>query len=96
MASTTTRTSDAYKGRYMQLVCEQIKDEANNKSVIKWTLSSIGGEVNYYATGPTSVYINGTLVYYKDRTSADSKVFPAAKGSVTNTIEVAHNEDGTK
>jgi hypothetical protein len=96
MASTITIKSDDYKGRYMQLVCEQTKDEANNKSVIKWTLSSIGGEVNYYSTGPTSVYINATCVYYKDRVNYTSEVFPAAKGSVSGTIEVDHNEDGTK
>ena len=96
MASTITIKSDAYKGRYMQLVCEQTKDEANNKSVIKWTLSSIGGEVNYYSTGPTSVYINATCVYYKDRVNYTSESFPAAKGSVSGTIEVTHNDDGTK
>lgn len=96
MANTTTRTSDAYKGRYMQLVCKQTMDVPNNKSIIEWTLSSIGGEVNYYSTGPTSVYINGTCVYYKDRVNYTAEVFPAAKGSVSGTIEVAHNDDGTK
>ena len=96
MASTTTRTSDAYKGRYMQLVCTQEMDVANNKSKIHWTLSSIGGEVNYYSTGPTSVYINGKCVYYKDRVNYTAEVFPAAKGSVSGTVEIEHNEDGTK
>ena len=96
MANTYTLTSSAYKGRYMQVVYTQEMDVANNKSTIHWTLSSIGGEVNYYGTGPTSVYINAKCVYYKDRTSADSKVFPAAKGSVSGTIEIDHNEDGTK
>ena len=80
----------------MELVCTQEMDVANNKSIIHWTLSSIGGEDNYYSTGPTSVYINGTCVYYKDRVNWDAKVFPAAKGSVSNTIEIAHNDDGTK
>ena len=96
MASTITIKSDAYKTRYMQLTCTQKKDESNNKSIITWTLSSVGGEVNYYSTGPTSVYINATLVYYKDRVAYDTEAFPAAKGSVSGTIEVAHNEDGTK
>ena len=96
MASTITIKSDAYKTRYMQLTCTQKKDESNNKSTITWTLSSVGGEVNYYSTGPTSVYINATLVYYKDRVAYDTEAFPAAKGSVSGTIEVAHNEDGTK
>lgn len=94
MASTITLKSDAYKGRYMQLTCTQRKDA--EKSYIDWTLSSIGGEVNYYSTGPTSVYINATCVYYKDRVNYTSESFPAAKGSVSGTIEVTHNEDGTK
>ena len=80
----------------MQLTCTQKKDEANNRSIITWTLSSVGGEVNYYSTGPTSVYINATLVYYKDRVAWDSEVFPAAKGSVSGTITVQHNANGTK
>ena len=80
----------------MQVVCTQEMDVANNKSTIHWTLSSIGGEVNYYSTGPTSVYINAKCVYYKDRVSAEAKTFPAAKGSVSGTIEIDHKEDGTK
>lgn len=96
MASTITLKSDAYKTRYMQLVCTQKKDEATNKSTITWTLSSIGGEVNYYSTGPTTVTINGTQVYYKGRTTWDSEEFPAAKGSVSNTITIDHTEDGSK
>ena len=96
MASTITIKSDAYKGRYMQLVCEQTKDEANNKSVIKWTLSSIGGEVNYYSTGPTSVFINATCVYYKDRVNYTAEAFPAKTGSVSGETIIDHNEDGTK
>ena len=62
MASTITIKSDAYKTRYMEVYCEQTKNEATNKSVIKWTLSSKDGEVNYYSTGPTSVFINGTFL----------------------------------
>ncbi len=96
MASTTIRKSDSYNGRYMELVCEQSMDIANNRSTIKWTLSSKGGEVNYYSTGPTSVYINAKLVYYKERVSYDAKVFPAEKGSVSGEIIVEHNDDGTK
>lgn len=80
----------------MQLTCTQKIDTANNKSIITWVLSSVGGDNNYYSTGPTAIYINGTNVYYKDRVNWDAKVFPAAKGSVSNTIEVAHNENGSK
>ena len=96
MASTYTLKSDAYKTRYMQLTCTQKKDEATNKSTITWTLSSVDGEVNYYSTGPTTVTINGKQVYYKGRTAWDSEVFPAAKGSISDTIEVEHDDDGSK
>ena len=96
MASTFTLKSEAYDGRYMQLTCTQEIDTANNKSIITWVLSSVGGTNNFYSTGPTAIYINGTNVYYKDRVNWDAKVFPAAKGSVSDTIEVAHTDDGSK
>ena len=94
MANTITIKSDSFEGRYMQLTCTQRKD--TQKSYIDWTLSSVGGEVNYYSTGPTAVYINHTNVYYKDRVSWDSKVFPAAKGSVSGTLAVEHDANGKK
>lgn len=80
----------------MQLTCTQTKDTANNKSIITWVLSSIGGNNEYYSTGPTAIYINGANVYYKDRVNWEAKVFPAAKGSVSGTTEVAHTDDGSK
>lgn len=96
MASSFTLKSSAYDGRYMELVCKQTKDIAANKSIISWTLSSIGGDDNYYSTGPTSVTINGKQVYYKERVKWDAKKFPAAKGSTSGSIEVSHNGDGSK
>lgn len=94
MASTYTLTSGGYDGRYMQLTCTQRKDA--EKSYIDWTLSSVGGEDNYYATGPTTVIINGTQVYYNGRVKWEAKVFPAAKGSTSGTIAVDHDADGSK
>lgn len=94
MANTLTIKSDSFEGRYMLLTCTQRKDA--QKSYIDWTLSSVGGEVNYYSTGPTAVYINHTNVYYKDRVSWESKVFPAAKGSVSGTLIVEHDANGSK
>ena len=96
MASNYTLKSGSYEGRYLQLYCTQTKDIATNKSKISWTLSSLGGSVNYYSTGPTSVTINGTKVYEVARKSWDSKVFPAAKGSVSGTIDVSHDAKGDK
>lgn len=96
MASSYTLKSDSYDGRYMQLTCTQEKNIASNKSKIAWTLSSVGGNSNYYSTGPTSVTINGSQVYYLARKNWDAKTFPAAKGSVSGTIEVDHDTYGNK
>ena len=94
MAKTFTLTSGSYQGRYMQVYCTQTIDIANNTSKIDWTLSSIGGSSNYYSTGATTLTINGTDVYYKARVNWDEKVFPAAKGSVSGTMYVTHDEKG--
>jgi hypothetical protein len=96
MANTFILTSSSYGGRYLQLSCSQARNIATNKSTISWTLSSVGGSVNYYSTGPTTVIINGTQVYYKERVSYSKEVFPAAKGSVSGTIVVDHETLGEK
>ena len=82
MASTFSLTSPSYDGRYMTLSCSQSKDVETNKSTITWTLTSTGGKDKYYSTGPTTVKINGTEVYYCDRKDWTTKTFPAAKGSL--------------
>lgn len=97
MASSITLKSSSYDGRYMKLVCEQTStSSANNTSTIKWTLTTEGGNENYYSTGPTTVKINGTTVYSKSRVAWDSKTFPASKGSTSGTLTVTHTTDGTK
>lgn len=96
MALNFTLDSGSYSGRYLRLSCTQTKDVATNRSKINWTLSSIGGSSNYYSTGPTTVMINGTKVYYKSRVEWDSYVFPAAKGSVSGSIVVDHDTNGRK
>lgn len=94
MASTFSLTSSSYDGRYMTLSCSQSKDVETNKSTITWTLTSTGGNDKYYSTGPTTVKINGTEVYYCDRKAWTTKTFPAAKGSTSGTIIVNHNQYG--
>lgn len=97
MAKTITLKSSSYDGRYMQLVCEQTSNgSAKNSSTIKWTLSTVGGSVNYYSTGPTTVVINGTTVYSNSRVAWSSGSFPASKGSKSGEITVSHANDGTK
>lgn len=94
MANTFTLQSKTYDGRYMKLTCTQTKNISANTSTITWKLETIGGSVNYYTTGATTLTINGTQAYYKARTSAHS--FPCAKGSASGTVTVPHNNDGTK
>lgn len=83
-------------GRYLNLYCTQSQNVNDNTSTIYWCLSAVGGSVSYYSTGPTSVVINGTTVYYSGRVDWSSRTFPAAKGSVTSSTTVPHNSDGTK
>ena len=91
-----TFKSNSYEGRYLQLDITESVNVAANTSTLTWTLQCLGGSVNYYSTAPTTVTINGTVVYSKGATSWDSKTFPAAKGSTSGTITVAHGSDGKK
>lgn len=91
-----TFTSNMYNGRYLQLSVTETVNVASNSSTLSWTLTSAGGASTYYTIEETTVNINGTQVYYKARTAWDSYVFPAAKGSVSGTIDVPHSSDGTK
>lgn len=94
MASTFSLTSSSYDGRYMRLSCSQSKNVASNRSTITWILTVTGGSDKYYSTGPTTVTINGTNVYYCARKDWTTKTFPAATGSVSGTITVDHNQYG--
>lgn len=91
-----TFKSNSYEGRYLQLTITESVNVKANTSTLTWTLQCLGGSVNYYSTATTTVTINGTVVYSKGATSWDSKVFPAAKGSTSGTITVAHGSDGKK
>lgn len=92
---TVTLKSQVYDGRYLQLTCTQTPDVAENVSHIRWTLKATGGNASWYSTGPTRVSIGGTQVYYSPRKSYSTKVFPAAKGSVSGQLTVPHDPDGT-
>lgn len=97
MASSITLTSAVLKGsRYFQLECTQKSNgSAENSSTVTWKLSALGDSV-YYDTGPTTVVINGTTVYSKARTGWENGKFPVAQGSTSGTIDIPHNNDGTK
>ena len=100
MANTIFLTSaSTYDGRRLELSCSQEMNTTTNTSIIKWTLTSVGGgaAATYaYSTGPTTVSINGVKVYYEPRVSYTEKRFPATKGSISGQLEVKHNADGTK
>ena len=91
-----TWKSAAYDGRYLQLDISESVNVVGNSSTLSWTLTSTGGASTYYTIDTTTVTINGTTVYSKDRTYWDDRVFPAKKGSVSGTIIVAHNSNGSK
>ena len=91
-----TFTSNSYKGRYLQLTITESVNVVENTSTLTWVLQSLGGSANYYTTGPTTVTIDGTQVYYKARTAWNTNEFPAAKGSTSGTITVAHDSYGSK
>ena len=50
----------------------------------------------YYTIDETIITINGITVYSKARTNWEDRVFPAAKGSVSGSLPIVHNADGTK
>lgn len=96
MASYTLYSANSYQGRKLRLYCTSTINIAENTSTINWTLYSEGGTSSYYTTGPTTVVINGVQVYYKEQVGYSKKVFPASKGSVSGSITVPHNSDGSK
>lgn len=89
-------THKTYNGRYMYLSCTQEQDVQKNTSIIHWTLTVTGGTSTYYTTGPTTVKIGGQTAYYCDIVYWNNPRFPASKGSVSGTVEIPHQTDGTK
>lgn len=94
MANSFALDSQSYQGRHLRLTCNQIPSIASNLSTVEWTLAATGGSSSYYTTGPTTVKINGKIVYYKAKTAWTSHEFPAAKGSVSGVATVPHDELG--
>lgn len=94
MASIFTLKSHSYNTRYMYITCEQVMDIETNTSTVNWTLNVVGGTANYITTGPTTVKIGGKQVYYTGISYWNVKQFPAAKGSVSGTTTINHDEEG--
>lgn len=96
MSTTFYLESQKYDGRYMYVSCTQTPDILTNTSKIDWTFVSTGGNSSYYATGPTVVKINGQTVFSEVALGWTSRKFPTAKGSVSGSLTVPHNDDGSK
>lgn len=94
--ATFSANSKSYEGRYLNLTINQVQNIEKNTSTLNWTLTSTGGSSTYYTIYPTTIRINGEEVYSKDKTDWDDYVFPAKKDSVSDSIEVEHNSDGSK
>lgn len=92
MASSFWMRSQMVQGRYLYVECTQTQNVADNTSTIHWTLVSTGGSSSFYTTGPTQVLIGENLVYEKPRVSYSTGQFPAAKGSVSGTTTVKHDD----
>lgn len=69
MASTHILNSQTYETRYLQVSLTQTKDAANRRSKITGTVTSLSGNVTWYATGPTTVNVGGTQRYTRARES---------------------------
>lgn len=91
MALSGTVNTTKYDGRYLQLKWTATQSVANNTSTISWTLSAVGGNVNWYNTGPVTCTINGTTVY-----SRSSRVSMYTGTIQSGTLTIAHNSNGTK
>lgn len=91
MALSGTLDTNAYDGRFIRLTWSATQDVAANKSIVTWKLAALGGNAQWYTTGPITCSINGQTVYhYTGRT--DMYVGQIIGG----TIEIPHNSDGTK
>ena len=96
MASVHTNSWD---GRTITLeVYEESWSIETNTSVVRWTLRS-GTSSTYHNVYQITAWVNGTddahKVYGPKTATWESRAFPCKDGSVTGTITVQHNNDGT-
>lgn len=84
-------STNAHDGRYLKVSWSGVQDVAANKTTVSWTINAIGGNDGWYTTGPVKLRINGSWVYWNDE-RIDMRTTWSASGSV----DIPHNEDGTK
>lgn len=94
MASTFTLNSQTYDGRYLQVTLKQTKDAANRRSKITGTVKSLGGNVKWYFTGPTTVKVAGTQRYYRAREGDGTGQSNLNFTGTISEFYVSHNSSG--
>ena len=92
MATSGSFNTSGYSGRYLTFSWSLVS-QANNKSVISWSLKGAGGSTTtWYKAGNFKVVINGVTVYSSSTRINLYNGTTVASGSV----EISHNADGTK
>lgn len=90
-----TYNGPSYEGRTITAtITETATNAKDNTSTISWKIEVSGGAVNYYDAG-AYLKINGTKVCDIAR-AWNSYEWPAARGSQSGTMTIAHGADGRK
>lgn len=76
--------SNSYQGRQLRL---DVWQDGGN---CKWALYSSGGSVKYYTVYNLCISINGTVVYNPGTVGYNTKTFPAAAGSISDTVWIGN------
>lgn len=95
MASSGNFTTSKYNSTIgLKLSWTSTKDVVNNRTLVKWTLTSVGGSTGqWWMAGPVTATINGSKVV---NTTSRFKLYGGGKYKKTGSIYVTHNADGTK
>lgn len=88
-------TSNSSLGSYLKLTLSESISSVDNTSNITWTLEAITSRASFKCAA-TTVVINGTQVCSYSAVTAEDNQFPGISGSVSGTMVIPHNSDGTK
>ena len=89
-----TYQNSEYTSKTLTLSITETVNESSNSSTLTWTFTSSGSRMT---VAPTTIKINGVQVHYNNLSrKANGGGFPYENGSVSGTIVISHNADGTK
>lgn len=91
MALTGDVWTGVYDGRTYRIHWDATQSVAKNSSTVKWQIICGGGNSSWYAEYAVYAKINGKMVYSKT-----NRVERYAGTVASGTIEIPHNNDGTK